>query len=112
MERPLTDPTLEYNLRSVEENMASACARCGRQPSEVRLLAVTKTVAAERINQAIALGVKQIGENRVQEFMGKKELLQINGVGTHEQLLADNTIYREVYESQVGGADADFDKKE
>ena len=37
---------------------------------------------------------------------------RINGVGTHEQLLADNMIYREVYESQVGGADADFDKKE
>ncbi len=37
---------------------------------------------------------------------------RINGAGTHEQLLAENMIYREVYESQVGGADADFDKKE
>ena len=37
---------------------------------------------------------------------------RIDGVGTHEQLLAENMIYREVYESQVGGADADFDKKE
>ena len=37
---------------------------------------------------------------------------RINGVGTHEQLLTENMIYREVYESQVGGADADFDKKE
>ncbi len=37
---------------------------------------------------------------------------RINGFGTHEELLAGNNIYREVYESQVGGADADFDKKE
>ena len=37
---------------------------------------------------------------------------RIDGVGTHDQLLAENMIYKEVYESQVGGADADFDKKE
>ena len=37
---------------------------------------------------------------------------RVNGIGTHEELLEDNEIYREVYESQVGGADADFDKKE
>ena len=37
---------------------------------------------------------------------------RINGFGTHEELLAGNEIYKEVYESQVGGADADFDKKE
>ena len=37
---------------------------------------------------------------------------RINGFGTHEELLAGNNIYREVYESQVGGADANFDKKE
>ena len=37
---------------------------------------------------------------------------RINGIGTHDELLAGNEIYREVYESQVGGADADFDKKE
>lgn len=37
---------------------------------------------------------------------------RINGYGTHDELLAGNEIYREVYESQVGGASADFDKKE
>jgi len=37
---------------------------------------------------------------------------RVNGFGTHDELLADNDIYREVYESQVGGASADFDKKE
>ena len=37
---------------------------------------------------------------------------RVNGFGTHEELLENNEIYREVYESQVGGADTDFDKKE
>jgi ATP-binding cassette subfamily B protein len=38
---------------------------------------------------------------------------RIDGVGTHDELVAGNNIYREVYESQVGAAgDADFDKKE
>ena len=36
---------------------------------------------------------------------------QISGFGTHKELLENNTIYREVYESQTGGANADFDKQ-
>lgn len=83
MERPLIDPSLEYALRRVEENVAEACARAGRDRDDVQLLAVTKTVAANRINQAIALGVKQIGENRVQEFLGKRDALDLAGVQAH-----------------------------
>ena len=37
---------------------------------------------------------------------------RVNGFGTHDELLAGNKIYKEVYESQVGGGSADFDKKE
>lgn len=37
---------------------------------------------------------------------------RINGVGTHEELLATNEIYRDVYESQTGGGSGDFDEKE
>lgn len=37
---------------------------------------------------------------------------RINGVGTHEELLASNEIYRDVYESQTGGGSGDFDEKE
>ncbi len=77
MERPLIDPSLEYALRTVEENIAEACARSARAREDVELLAVTKTVDADRINQAIALGVKQIGENRVQEFLSKKDDLHL-----------------------------------
>jgi pyridoxal phosphate enzyme (YggS family) len=83
MEKPLIDPSLEYALRTVEEHIADACSRSGRSADEVKLLAVTKTVDSERINQAIALGVKQIGENRVQEFLGKKDSLHLGGVQAH-----------------------------
>ncbi len=83
MERPLIDPSLEYALRSVEENISKACAKAARLRDDVKLLAVTKTVDAERINQAISLGVRQIGENRVQEFLGKKDALHLDGVEAH-----------------------------
>ena len=66
---------LRDNLLRVRESIASACARAGRREDEVTLLAVSKTVAPERINQAIELGVDRIGENRVQEYLGKRDAL-------------------------------------
>ncbi len=83
MEKRSIDPSLEYALRAVEENIAEACQKSARPMDAVKLLAVTKTVDAERINQAISLGVKQIGENRVQEYMGKKDALRLDGVQAH-----------------------------
>ena len=74
---------MEENLRRIEEEIAEACYRAGRAREEVALLAVTKTVAPGRINEAIRLGVARIGENRVQEYLGKKEALQLTGVETH-----------------------------
>ena len=49
------------NLKRIRERMAAACQSCGRQPEEVTLLAVTKTVAAQRVNAAIQAGVTHIG---------------------------------------------------
>jgi PLP dependent protein len=51
--------------------MAAACARGGRDPSSVRLVAVSKTVAAERLRDAVAAGLTTLGENRVQEGAAK-----------------------------------------
>ncbi len=82
-ERLSIDPVLEGNLSLVRETIANACALAGRNEEEVQLLAVTKTVEPERINQAIALGVDCIGENRVQEFLAKKPYLHLDGVDTH-----------------------------
>jgi len=66
---------LERNLEDVRRRMAAACARAGREPSEVRLVAVTKTVTAAAARALVELGVRDIGENRVQEAARKQESL-------------------------------------
>jgi pyridoxal phosphate enzyme (YggS family) len=63
------------NLRRILERIEGAAKRAGRPPNSVRLLAVTKTVALEHIHQAIACGVTQIAENRLQEALSKREPL-------------------------------------
>lgn len=59
------------NLERIRECIRAAARRSGRQPEAIRLVAVTKTVEAERIREAIALGVREIGENYVQEAARK-----------------------------------------
>lgn len=54
------------------ENIEKAKSAAGRT-DDVRVMAVTKTVAPERINYAVELGIDLLGENRVQEFMDKRE---------------------------------------
>jgi pyridoxal phosphate enzyme (YggS family) len=54
-------------LESVKERISSACVRSGRHPESVRLLAVTKGFPAETVRRAMALGLREFGENRVQE---------------------------------------------
>jgi pyridoxal phosphate enzyme (YggS family) len=55
----------------VLERIADACARAGRDPGAVTLVAVTKTVPVERIRAAVAAGFQVFGENRVQEGAAK-----------------------------------------
>jgi len=65
--------SLEANLQSVRQAITSSAERAGRDPRAVALVAVTKTVATERIREAIGLGLKRFGENRVQEALPKIE---------------------------------------
>lgn len=62
-------------LERVRERIQQACHRSGRDPSAVTLVCVTKGISPEIIRQAIALGVTDIGENRVQEARTKQSLL-------------------------------------
>jgi PLP dependent protein len=55
----------------VLERIADACARVGRDPAGVTLVAVTKTIPAERIQAAVEAGLARLGENRVQEAESK-----------------------------------------
>ena len=59
--------TLEANLRSVQDRIASAAARAGRDPGEITLVAVTKTRSPDTIRAAYELGQRHFGENRVEE---------------------------------------------
>ncbi len=62
---------IEKNLNEVRERIAKAAQKSGRRAEDVTLIAVTKTHPVEAINEAIDLGVTDIGENKVQEIMEK-----------------------------------------
>jgi pyridoxal phosphate enzyme (YggS family) len=66
---------MRANLGRVQEAVARACARAGRSPDDVLLIAVSKTMDVERVRLAIAAGVAALGENRVQEAKEKIEAL-------------------------------------
>ncbi len=63
------------NIRRVRETVAQAADRSGRLPTEIRLMAVTKTVNDEGIAEAMRAGVDIVGENYVQEARRKIEML-------------------------------------
>ena len=59
-------------LDSVRGKIAAACARVGRDPSQVEIIAVTKTHGAEVVKEAWNAGLAIVGENKVQEAAWKK----------------------------------------
>ncbi|HHY59177.1 MAG TPA: YggS family pyridoxal phosphate-dependent enzyme [Clostridia bacterium] len=62
---------IKANVAAIKERMAKAAERFGRKPEEIELVAVTKTVPVERIREALAAGIRHLGENRVQELVAK-----------------------------------------
>jgi pyridoxal phosphate enzyme (YggS family) len=62
---------LAENLNSIQQKIAAACARAGRSPGSVALLAVTKGQPPEVVNEAAQLGLALFGENKVQEAKAK-----------------------------------------
>ena len=63
------------NLAAIQARINAACAACGREPDEVRLLPVSKTVPAERLHFAYDAGIRLLGENKVQEAYDKWQAL-------------------------------------
>lgn len=74
---------LEDNLKKVRDEIAETALKSGRDPQEVKLMAVTKTVSVELINHAIACGVDLIGENKVQEVLLKRHELNLEHCKLH-----------------------------
>jgi pyridoxal phosphate enzyme (YggS family) len=63
--------TIADNLASIQERISKAALRAGRDPAAIRLVAVSKTMSTESIQEAIATGVTILGENYVQEARNK-----------------------------------------
>ena len=63
------------NLAAIQARIDAACAACGRDPASVRLLPVSKTVPAERLHFAYDVGIRLLGENKVQEAYDKWQAL-------------------------------------
>jgi PLP dependent protein len=67
--------TIPGRLADVRERIARAASRAGRDPSSVRLVAVSKTFSADQIRAAAAAGQLDFGENKVQEALAKMDAL-------------------------------------
>lgn len=68
------------NYRRIMAEIDETAQKCGRQPREIELLAVTKFVDTDRIAAAIGAGARAAGENRVQEYLQKAEFFRERGV--------------------------------
>lgn len=64
---------IEENIKKIRYKIEEAAVKSNRDPEDIILIAVTKTVPPEKIDKAIECGVKIIGENRVQEAREKKD---------------------------------------
>jgi hypothetical protein len=62
---------IRENISRVEENIRSACEKAEREPSEVTLIAVSKTKPVEMLREAYDAGARDFGENKVQELLDK-----------------------------------------
>lgn len=66
---------IQENIREVQKNILDACNRVNRNPSEVTLIAVSKTKPISDIEEAIRCGMTEFGENKVQELVHKIEVI-------------------------------------
>ena len=70
-----TAAIIQENIALVEDRIAAACRRSGRARSEVKLVAISKTHPPESIRAAFDAGLRDFGENRVQEAKAKRPAL-------------------------------------
>ncbi|RAT95458.1 YggS family pyridoxal phosphate-dependent enzyme [Brevibacillus sp. Leaf182] len=71
---------LKERLQSIEARIQAACDRANRKREEVKIIAVTKYVDADAIGDLLAVGVENIGENRVQDALPKHQLHGDKGI--------------------------------
>lgn len=72
---PLILKMIAENLQSLRKNIEEICFKAGRNPSSVKLIAVSKSFGVEQIKRAIQVGQKEFGENKAQELIAKYDVL-------------------------------------
>ncbi len=74
---------IKENVAQVQDRIAAACRRSGRRPDNVKLVAISKTFPPECIRAAYEVGLRDFGENRVQEAMAKRPALSDLSITWH-----------------------------
>ncbi len=75
--------SVAQNVEIVRRRIGAACNRAGRKSDEITLVAVTKTVSSDLIREAVNSGVRDFGENYVQELLRKRESLADGDIRWH-----------------------------
>lgn len=67
--------SIKGRLDAINQKIEESAAKGGNLPEQIRLVAVTKTVDSDMIRQVASFGIQDIGENRVQDFLSKYDLV-------------------------------------
>ena len=67
--------SIESNIKKIKDEITSICNDCGRNPEDINLMAVTKTVDVDAVLEAIEAGITDVGENKPQELARKYEVI-------------------------------------
>jgi pyridoxal phosphate enzyme (YggS family) len=70
--------SIKANIDAIRDEIKKVCLKSGRNPDEITIIAVTKTIEPERINLAVDCGATNLGENKVQEIMDKYDAVNKN----------------------------------
>jgi len=72
----ISDHDLLSNIEHVKRKIAEAAVKVGRNPDEIMILGVTKTVDPQTMQKSYDYGITHFGENRVQEYLGKSDIIK------------------------------------
>ncbi|MDF2521603.1 MAG: YggS family pyridoxal phosphate-dependent enzyme [Clostridia bacterium] len=70
--------SIKNNIEAIKKEIEGICLKSGKNPDDITIIAVTKTVDTDRINYAVDCGMTNLGENKVQEIMDKYEPVNKN----------------------------------
>lgn len=75
--------TLQQRMQQIEDEIQAACDRSGRTRHDITVVAVTKQVSVQRTKEVIEIGISNLGENRPEGLLGKKDSIQTENLNWH-----------------------------